>query len=287
MRTTRRHRGAEPIRMYKHAPGPAWLDAIEDYLSAQRAAGAPLTTCTTRRQHLEHLASRVTPNPWDLTAGDLVDYAGDQTWARETRRGRRSTFRSFWARGIATGRATDNVALVLPKVPASGPRPRPTPDHVYAEALARSTPRERLMLRLGAEIGLRRAEVAVIHSDDVVQDLVGWSLVVHGKGSKLRTVPLSPSLALALRALPRGYAFPGDDQGHLSPRWVGKLMTNLIPEGFTMHSLRHRFATKAYGVDRDVFAVQELLGHASPATTRRYVVIENEALRRTVLALAS
>jgi len=273
--------------MVQHAPSPSWITAIEDYLSAQRAAGAPLTTCNTRRQHLEHLARRVDADPWDLEADALVDYAGDQEWARETRRGRRSTFRSFWAWAVATGRTTDNLALSLPKVPASRPRPRPTPDHVYAEALARSTPRERLMLRLGAEIGLRRAEVAVVHSDDLEQDLVGWSLVVHGKGSKLRTVPLSPSLALALRALPRGYAFPGDDDGHLSPRWVGKLMTNLIPEGFTMHSLRHRFATRAYALERDVFAVQELLGHASPATTRGYVVIENATLRRTVLALAS
>jgi len=266
---------------------PSWARAIDEYLSAQRAAGSPTTTCTTRVQHLEHLARRVNADPWDLTTDQLVEYAGDQTWARETRRGRRSTFRSFWLWAINTGRAAENIALVLPKVPASEPRPRPTPDHVYAHAIARSTPRERLMLRLGAEIGLRRAEVAVIHSDDVTQDLVGWSLLVHGKGSKKRTIPLSPSLALALRGLPRGYAFPGDDDGHLSPRWVGKLMTNLIPEGFTMHSLRHRFATRAYGVERDVFAVQELLGHASPATTRRYVQIENAALRRTVLALAS
>jgi integrase/recombinase XerC len=265
----------------------SWTTAIDDYLSAQRAAGAPMTTCTTRRQHLEHLGRRVEAGPWQLTADQLVDYAGAQDWARETRRGRRSTFRSFWAWAVATGRVETNLALALPKVPASRPRPHPTPDHVYRHALARSTPRERLMLRLGAEIGLRRAEVAVVHSDDLSQDLVGWSLLVHGKGSRLRTVPLSPSLALALRTEGYGYVFPGDHDGHLSPRWVGKLMTNLIPEGYTMHSLRHRFATKAYAVDRDVFAVQELLGHASPATTRGYVVVENEALRRTVMALAS
>jgi integrase/recombinase XerC len=265
----------------------SWTTAIDDYLSAQRAAGAPTTTCATRRQHLEHLGRRVEAGPWQMTADELVDYAGAQEWARETRRGRRSTFRSFWAWGVATGRVEVNVALALPKVPASRPRPRPTPDAVYKHALARSTPRERLMLRLGAEIGLRRAEVAVVHSDDLSQDLVGWSLLVHGKGNRERMVPLSPSLALALRAEGYGFVFPGDDDGHLSPRWVGKLMTNLIPEGFTMHSLRHRFATKAYGVDRDVFAVQELLGHASPATTRGYVVVEHEALRRTVLAVAS
>lgn len=51
-----------------------------------------------------------------------------------------------------------------------------------------------------------------------------------------------------------------------------------------MHALRHRFATRVYNVDRDVFAVQILLGHSSPATTQRYVQINDTALRRLVTA---
>jgi integrase/recombinase XerC len=59
-----------------------------------------------------------------------------------------------------------------------------------------------------------------------------------------------------------------------------------MPGDYTLHTLRHRFATLAYQVDRDVFAVQELLGHSSPATTRRYVQTQPESLRRTIMALA-
>ena len=142
------------------------------------------------------------------------------------------------------------------------------------------------MLRLAAELGLRRAEVAVTHSRDIFEDLGGHSLTAHGKGSKDRDVPLPPGLAAQLLAMPYGYLFPGNDGGHLSPRWVGKLVTLLLPDGLTMHTLRHRFATRAYAVDRDVFVVQELLGHASPATTRRYVQVPRAGLRRTVLAAA-
>jgi integrase len=179
-----------------------------------------------------------------------------------------------------------NPAKSIPVVKAGEARPRPAPDRVYAEARIAATPREMLMLRLAAEMGLRRAEVAQVHSRDLMEDLVGYSLLVHGKGGKERLVPVPPALASDI-ANAGGYVFPGDDHGHLSPAYVGKLIARIMPDAWTMHTLRHRFATMAYGVDRDVFAVQELLGHASPATTRRYVKIQNDALRRTVLAVAS
>lgn len=264
----------------------AWAEAIDGYLASQRAGGAPQTTCYTRRQHLQHIGRRIGCGPFEVTPQLLLEWAGAQTWMPETRRGRRSTFRSFYAWAIATGQTEINPALVLPKVKPSEPAPRPAPDRIYHEALMRAAPRERLMLRLAAEIGMRRAEVSQVHSDDLVEDMVGFSLLVHGKGLKLRTVPLTPGVATDLLALGYGFAFPGKIDGHLSARRVGELITDLMPGRWTMHTLRHRFATRAYSVDRDVFTVQELLGHASPATTRRYVKIDNSALRRTVLAAA-
>lgn len=262
-----------------------WRHAIHDYLTAQRAGGAPATTCNTRRQHLEHLGRRVTAGPWELTADELVQYAGEQPWKVETRRSRRTTFRSFWAWAHASDRAPVNIGLALPRVKPAQPKPRPTPEDVYERALSRADERLRLILRLAHDAGLRRAEIAVIHSRDLFQDLTGWSLRVHGKGGKERDVPLTPRLALELRTLPAGWAFPGSDHGHLSPRWVGKLATEVLPDDWTLHSLRHSFGTRTYR-HSDVFVVQELLGHASPATTRVYVEVPNERLRSAVLAAA-
>ena len=109
---------------------------------------------------------------------------------------------------------------------------------------------------------------------------------MRGKGGRTRIVPLSSHLALRLRSLPPGWVFPGNDGGHLSPRWVGKLVGRLLPVGYTMHTIRHRFATQAYAVDHDLFAVQDLLGHASPATTRAYVLTDDRARRRLVDTVA-
>ncbi|MFZ4843007.1 tyrosine-type recombinase/integrase [Mycetocola saprophilus] len=265
-----------------------WPEAIEQYLFSQTVAGAPATTRETRRQHLAHLAARINTPPFQVTGAQLVEWAAGQKWARETRRGRRSTFRSFYEWGTQAGHLGDheNPALMLPRVKAAEPAPRPAPDRVYHEALMKAGERERLILRLAAEIGMRRAEVAQVHTDDVIEDLLGHSLRVHGKGLKKRTVPLTPGVAADLLALPEGFAFPGAIDGHLSPRWVGKIITKLMPGKWTMHTLRHRFATRTYAASRDLLVVQGLLGHATPTTTQRYIVLPPDSMRAAVFAAA-
>lgn len=263
-----------------------WHHAISDYLDYLKAGGSPLTTIETRRQHLYFLARAFGGSPWNLTPKRMLIVFGDLVCMPETRRSRRTTLRSFYGWAVDVGHTATNTALSLPKVRASKPNPRPVPDGVYADALAAAKPRERLMLRLASEAGLRRTEVATGHSRNLFQDLDGWTLHVMGKGRRERDVPLADDLAQQLRALPAGWFFPGNDHGHLSPRWVGTLLGRLLPGIWTMHKLRHRAATRWYEVDHDVFVVQRLLGHASPATTQAYVAVKDDRLRRTVNAAA-
>ncbi|AYD90935.1 hypothetical protein D4740_08255 [Actinomyces sp. 2119] len=59
------------------------------------------------------------------------------------------------------------------------------------------------------------------------------------------------------------------------------------PPGWTLHALRHRFPTTAYGADRDILAVQilavqRLLGHTSVSTTQRYTAPPTNAMRKAV-----
>jgi len=212
----------------------------------------------------------------------LIEWCGEQAWAQETRRGRTNTYRGFW-KWAKQHAGLRNAAKHLPSVKSPPGVPRPAPDRIYMKALMRSDVRTRLILRLAAEIGLRRGEIALVHTEnDLVEDLVGWSLYVHGKGGRSRVVPLTDGIARELLTLDHGWAFPGRIGGHLSPRRVGELATAALDGERTLHTLRHRFATRTYQVDRDVFAVQELLGHASPATTRRYVQTDRSRLRALV-----
>lgn len=207
---------------------------------------------------------------------------GAHTWARETARGMRSSLRRFYAWGVGTERTATNPAAGLPKIAPERPRPRPAPRSGVLVALHDADRRTLLMLRLANELGLRRAEVAQVHSRDVFEDLAGWSLLVHGKGRRERVVPLPVDLAGALRRLPPGYAFPGACEGHLSPRWVGKVCARALPGETTMHQLRHLAASEWFRETRDLRVVQELLGHASLATTERYVAVDDDARRAAV-----
>lgn len=260
---------------------------IEAYLTFLAAGGSPATTRGTRRSHLMR-AERCLGDLLEVDGPTLVAWCGRQAWSVETRRGYRGTLLGFYRWAVAAGQCETNAAEALPRVKPATPMPRPAPEAAYRSALASARPRERLMLRLAAEAGLRRAEVAGLHSRDLLDDLTGRSLRVLGKGGKVRTVPLTTSLAADVAAVAErgGYLFPGAAGGHLSPRWVGKVVGGLLPEGVTMHQLRHRFGTRVYGATRDMFATQDLLGHASPVTTRRYVEVPADSLRAAVDAAA-
>lgn len=82
------------------------------------------------------------------------------------------------------------------------------PDDDYSAALAAAAPREALMLRLSAELGLRCGEVCQVHSSDILGKTGEWLIIVHGKGDKERTLPLDDSLAASLQALPSGFRVP-------------------------------------------------------------------------------
>lgn len=256
---------------------------IDEYLKYLTASGQSKQTIALRRAHLQR-AERKLGDLTKASGQELIQYMSAPNWSREYRRSTRSTLRGFYTWLQLRGQRADNPALELPRIKPAAAKPRPTPDIAYKKALKDAEPREVLMLLLGAEAGLRRGEVAQIHRKDLLEDLGGYSLLVHGKGNKERIVPLKDSLAKEvirmLKDSPNGFLFPGQIGGHLSPAYVGKKISRLMPAGVTMHSLRHRFATRAYAASSDLLAVQELLGHASPETTRIYVKIDRERLRK-------
>jgi integrase len=225
--------------------------------------------------------------PWELTTEDLLEWTASKDWASETRRSVRSSLRGFYTWGLTTRRiGPDNPATDLPAVKPRPPMPRPCDEDVLIAALGQAPAREKLMLWLAAQCGMRRGEVAQVHPRrDVFPDLLRYSMVVHGKGSKPRVIALPELLGGMLARHARedgGYLFPGQIDGHLSPSWVGRVVSRRLAQGWTMHSLRHYFATYSYAKDNDLLAVQQQLGHSSPAVTQTYIAVPPTAKQRLV-----
>ncbi len=145
--------------------------------------------------------------------------------------------------------------------------------------------------------GIRVGELCGLDASSVDADR--QVLRVHGKGDKQRTVPIGdPALrALAawcsvrelIAAPAAGQAlFVGDRGGRIDPRVVRRLVHRAlasVPDAPDLgpHGLRHAMATHLLEGGADLRSVQEILGHASLATTQIYTHVSAERLRTAYL----
>jgi integrase len=260
-----------------------WETEIASFKVALRAAGRADQTVKLRLAQITRFARHCSDTePWDVTLDVIFDWLGTIPMAAATRASYTQGIRSFYQWAKATGRVQRDPTKRLLRVSVRQVRSRPAQDEHYAAALKIASPVPHLALRLAAELGLRRAELAGLHSTDLWGRSGEWVLSFRGKGDKYRSVPVTDSLADEIRQNESGYVFKGYYDGPISPDRIASLTNRLLPAGVTLHSLRHRFATKAYEVDHDLLAVQRLLGHSSPTTTQRYISVGDLNLRRTV-----
>lgn len=252
-----------------------WTEAIATYLLWLTAGGASKDTIRVRRSYITRF-STASHHPWAVTTENIIEWMTAQGWhSPETMKCARASLRSFYQWAAASGRVDLSPAAALPRVKVPRAMPRPAPDDVFLAALAHADDHERLMILLGARGGLRRAEIAKVCGSD----LDGCMLRVTGKGGHIRRVPvLDVELLQALHDAGDSYLFPGNDNGHISPWWVGKRLSRLMGPGWTAHTLRHRAGTRGFKGTKDIRAVQEFLGHASVKTTQLYTFIDADDL---------
>ena len=284
-----------------------WPDAIDSYARWLASAGRSTATVRLRISYVAQLAEQVPLGPQAASVDDLAGFLARPSWSPETRKSARASVVGFYRWAVRVGHLEHDPSVALDPVRVPRGRPRPTPDRVLDRALRGCTDRDRLLLLLAAAAGLRRAEIARVHAGDVVDVLDGRDLWVRGKGGHVRHVPLAQVLDVELAAeLGRrggggcgsgyryagayppavdGFLFPGADRGHLSPGQTGRIIAGLLGDGWTAHTLRHRFGTRAYAAQRDILAVRDLLGHASVATSQVYTATPAGALRAAVDAV--
>jgi integrase/recombinase XerC len=160
--------------------------------------------------------------------------------------------------------------------------------------------RDRALFELAYSSGLRLSELAGLDVDRV--DLASGEVRVWGKGSKERIVPVGASALAAVRAWlakraemlnadPKGMnadpkaMFIGRTGKRITPRAIERRLAEwAVRQGLSRHvhphMLRHSFASHVLQSSGDLRAVQEMLGHASIASTQVYTHLDFQYLAK-------
>jgi len=150
--------------------------------------------------------------------------------------------------------------------------------------------RDRAVVELLYGSGLRVGELCGLRPRDV--DPGRGQVLVWGKGSKQRQLPMSESSVEAVRAwvesgrpamvtgeTPADALFLNRRGHRMTPRDVRRILDRRAASPTHPHALRHTFATHLLDGGADLRAVQELLGHSDLATTQLYTHVSKERLR--------
>ncbi len=235
-----------------------------------------------------------------ITADHIRTYLADlmKTAKRSTVQRRLSAIKAFFRyRETTTARASPARTLRSPKAERRLP-------HVLEQDEIRrlieldeepETPaalRDRAIMETLYSSGLRVSELVGLNWQDIDEEL-GMVMVRSGKGNKDRLVPIGEPALDALggwrRAMPvaweaAGPAITNLRGGRLTTRSVEtivrrRLMRANVNGAITPHGLRHCFATHMLSNGADLRSIQEMLGHASLATTQRYTHVNMNHLR--------
>jgi integrase/recombinase XerD len=289
-----------------------------DMLAAERGAGENTIAAYTR--DLDDLAGHLHGRGTTIALArtdDLRDYLAslnDRGFKASSVARRLSAIRQLYRFLYAEHYRGDDPAVII-----EGPRRgRPLPkvlsiaevDRLLgaarsATALAARSPLERLralrivcLLEVLYATGLRVSELVKLPATAATQN--ERMLIVRGKGSKERLVPLNGPAKTVMRdyldlrtqtshAAQSKWLFPSfGDSGHLTRQHAAReikslaVAAGLLPERVSPHVLRHAFASHLLQNGADLRVVQTLLGHADISTTQIYTHVLEERLKGLV-----
>jgi len=280
------------------------VERFLDYVRHERGL-ATNTQAAYRRDLRDFTAWLAGRPPASMTVRDLGDYFASLSkkgLARASVARQAATLKTFYSflqlEGVVAESPADLIAAarrddVIPGTlsPAQVDRLLASPEGGSPRAC-----RDRALLELLYATGCRASEVSTMRVGDV--HLAETFCTCRGKGSKERVVPLGRRAVEAVRSWLDGprQAFAARATG--APIWAvlsarGNRLSRMriweivrfhaeragIPPDIGPHTLRHSFATHLVAGGVDLRHVQEMLGHASIATTQRYTHVDAGRLK--------
>jgi len=243
---------------------------------------------TTQRAYLFEVQGMlaIVNKPLDhITLGDLQDYFSGLVYLAPASLARavnavKSLFR--FAQKIGYLKFNPAAAILSPKIKNTLAERIMSESDVHRLLALEPGPRNRVLLRLMYAAGLRVSEACWLKWRDTQEREEAGQITVYGKGGKTRVVLLSPETWIELISL-KGES--GADapvfasrkgKGHLHPSQVKRIVEAAgkradIKSPVSPHWLRHAHASHALDRGAPIHLVQATLGHASVATTGKYL----------------
>ncbi|MEO8455539.1 MAG: tyrosine recombinase [Sphingomicrobium sp.] len=279
----------------------ALVDRFLDMMAAE--AGASRHTLVAYRNDLERSAEAV-GSLASASADDLSPLGAAWSQLAPSTVARRSAaLRRFFGFLVDDGLRRDDPSAALPRPRLERPLPRildePEMARMFEAAEDRAASgeaaasRDLALLELLYGSGLRASELVSLPRGAVRQGQP--FLMIRGKGSKERLVPISSRAESAVRGwlehVPAGvqWLFPSG-KAHLSRVRLFQIVRRMAadagisPERVSPHVLRHAFATHLLSGGADLRVLQSLLGHADIATTQIYTHVDSARLVELVNA---
>ena len=272
-------------------------DAVQLFIQDRETSSCGIYAIKAYQQHLmllsKFLRSRNTTCIEEVSPQQLISYLADlrsHNLSPATVRQRATHIRTFfrWVHTVKLIDTDPSDSILIPRRPKQLPKTL-KPEEIKTLAATELPTRDKALLFLILDSGLRRSEVAQLELDDV--DLQrGMAHVRHGKGNKERWVIFADKARDALTAwLHERHALCGvsalfttKDGEAIKPGGIYKAVRRAaLKAGVPArpHRLRHTFATNYLDRGGNIHDLQALMGHESITTTMIYVSVSLQKIR--------
>lgn len=270
---------AQSIYMGDTNPGTTRL--LTSWQTWQYAQSLSRRTVEERSGAVARMSLWCNTPPECVTVDQIAAWLAQGEWAASTRTTYYTALTAWFLWLQVQEHRIDNpmVKIGKPKRPRGEPRPISNADLCRILGI-RMNRRTRAMILLAAFAGLRVHEIAKLRGEHL--DLVDRRITVAGKGGVTVTLPLHHRIVehAYAAAMPRsGWWFPGSDRGHQRRESVGGSIKDVMVRASVQgsaHQLRHWFGSELLANGVDLRVVQELMRHASVASTQIYTRVTDQ-----------
>lgn len=272
-----------------------WNDVRSAWAAEQRAAGLSHRTIEGRDAVLA-LLERTGRTPLNISKADLVmvlnrpNARTGEPLSPGTKQVERSYIQTFTRWLLEEGYRDEDPGARLRKVKVPRRRPRPVTESHIEQMLDHGYQSTRDMIVIGALTGLRMSEIVKMHTDDIDWTTNTIRSIRKGGLHHVVHMPHAVQEIMRRRGDERGWIFPSPYANRQFPEGGGHVLmksastsvsrvlraAGILDPKITGHSLRHYYATTLLRRGVNVRVVQEMMGHASLATTQIYMEVTDE-----------